>query len=89
MNTKKILVMLCVLSLLFPIQACSDTEEEPVVYKTVPEIQSIKPQKPAKIKLKRNTKGEYSWDISGDDADKVLEANRKLEESLRKSQGSR
>jgi predicted secreted protein len=41
-------------------------------------------QKPAKIKLKRNTKGEYSWDISGDDADKVLEANRKLKESLEK-----
>lgn len=82
MNTKKILVLLCVLSLLFPIQACSDGEEESVVYKKVPEIQSIKPQKPAKIKLKRNTKGEYSWDISGDDADKVLDANRKLKESL-------
>ncbi|UCF86973.1 MAG: hypothetical protein JSV71_05705 [Nitrospiraceae bacterium] len=70
--------------LILPVQACSDTEEEHVVYKTVPEIQSIKPQKPVKIKLKRNTKGEYSWDISGDDADKVLEANRKLEESLEK-----
>jgi hypothetical protein len=68
--------------LILPVQACSDAEEEPVVFKTVPEIQAIKPQKPAKIKLKRNTKGEYSWDISGDDADKVLEANRKLKKSL-------
>ncbi|TNF53613.1 hypothetical protein EP227_05675 [bacterium] len=81
---KRFLLLSIMILLILPVQACSDTEEEPVVYKTVPEIQSIKPQKPAKIKLKRNTKGEYSWDISGDDADKVLEANRKLEESLEK-----
>jgi hypothetical protein len=59
-------------------------KEEPVVFKQVPEIKEIKPHKPVKIKLKRNTKGEYAWDISGDNTDEIIETDRKLRESFEK-----
>ena len=54
------------------------------VFKQQPEITEIRPQRPVKIKMKRNTSGQYSWDISGDDTDKVLEADSKLREGLEK-----
>ncbi len=64
----------------------SEDKEEPVVFKQVPEIKEIKPHKPVKVKLKRNTKGEYAWDISGDNADEIIETDRKLRESFEKSE---
>ena len=48
-----------------------------------PGIMEIKPQRPVKIKLKRSVTGKYSWDLSGDDAEKVLEADRMLREGLK------
>jgi hypothetical protein len=60
-------------------------KEESVVFKQVPEIKEIKPHKTVKIKLKRNTKGEYAWDISGDNTDDIIETDRKLREGLGKS----
>jgi predicted secreted protein len=76
--------MAIIIFLMLPVQACtgSDDEKQPVVFKTIPEIQKVKPQKSAKIKLKRNAKGEYSWDINGENSDNVLEINRKLEKEL-------
>ena len=66
--------------------ACSVQEDnkQPQVFKQLPEIKEIKPQKPARIKLKRDTKGEYSWEISGDNADEVIKTDKKLKESLGK-----
>jgi len=49
----------------------------------ITELQEIKPHKPVKIKLKRNAKGEYAWDLSGNDAEKIIEADKKLRESLK------
>lgn len=46
------------------------------------EIQQIKPKKPVKIKLHRNAKGEYVWDITGDNADDVVKADKRLRKLL-------
>ncbi|MCI0469445.1 MAG: hypothetical protein L0Y62_05195 [Nitrospirae bacterium] len=47
------------------------------------QIQQIKPKKPVKIKLHRNAKGDYSWDITGDDLDEVIKADRKLRKQIK------
>jgi hypothetical protein len=80
----RILIAIMLIFILLPVQSCtgSDDEEKPAAFKSIPEIQSIKPRKPVKIKLKRNASGKYSWEISGDNADKVLEANKQLEKDL-------
>jgi hypothetical protein len=48
-----------------------------------PEIQQVKPQKPVKIKLHRNAKGEYSWDLNGDSVDAIVEADKRLRKLLK------
>ncbi|GBE03647.1 MAG TPA: hypothetical protein ENH45_05245 [Nitrospirae bacterium] len=79
------LFLLVAVFVLIPVYACTETNDgsEKAVFKQQPEITEIRPQKPAKIKLKRGTTGQYSWDLSGDDADKILEADRKLREGLK------
>lgn len=46
------------------------------------EIQQIKPRKPVKVKLHRNAKGEYSWDLTGDNVDEVVRADKRLKKLL-------
>lgn len=89
MSAQRFLLVLLVMFLLISVHACKDTggKEQPAVFKQVPEIQEIKPQKPVKIKLKRNTKGKYSWDISGNNAYDVLKADEKLRKGLEKKGG--
>ncbi len=72
------------LFLLFAVQACANSEsnQEKTVFKKKPEIQFIKPQRPVQIKLKRNGSGSYSWELKGDDPEKVIEVNEKLRGSL-------
>ena len=74
-----------IITILFPLYACTNNglSSEERVFKTVPELQEIKPHKPVKIKLKRNTQGAYSWDLSGNDADKIIDADNKLRKSLK------
>jgi hypothetical protein len=73
------------LILLFLIPGCSKSEstEQASVFQQIPEIADIKPQKPVKIKLKRNYDGNYAWELTGDNADEVLQADKVLKESLR------
>lgn len=75
-----------IILLFFAFSACGVQEgnKQPQVFKQIPEIKEIKPQKPARIKLKRDTKGEYSWEISGDNGDEVIKTDKKLKESLGK-----
>jgi hypothetical protein len=51
-------------------------------FRKQPELQQIKPKKPVKIKLRRTAKGEYSWELSGDDADEIVRTDRKLKKML-------
>ncbi len=57
-------------------------EKADIQFKKQPEIQQVRPQKPVKIKLHRNAKGEYSWDLSGDNVDEIASADRKLRKLL-------
>jgi hypothetical protein len=52
------------------------------VVKKQPEIQQVKPKKPVKIKLKRSTDGKYTWDLTGDDVDEIIRADKRLKKLL-------
>jgi hypothetical protein len=70
--------------LLLLLIACTDNKnsfKEPV-FKKVPELEEIKPLKPVKIKLKRNTEGNYSWDLTGNNTEQIIEADQKLRRAL-------
>lgn len=47
------------------------------------EIKQVKPKKPVRIKLHRNAKGEYSWELTGDNVDEVFQADRRLRKLLK------
>ncbi len=78
------LVFACSIVLLFlPVQACTDNRnDQQTVFTQEPEIRDIRPNKPVKIKLKRNVTGSYSWELRGDDAEKLLETDGKLRRVL-------
>lgn len=57
-------------------------EKEGFQFRKQPELQQIKPKKPVRIKLKRTAKDEYSWELSGDDADEIVKTDRKLRKML-------
>lgn len=63
----------------------SDKKEPPKapVFSKDPQIQQIKPKKPLRIKLHRNTKGEYTWDITGDNPDEIVRADNRLRRLLK------
>ncbi|GAB5045881.1 hypothetical protein [Thermodesulfovibrio sp. TK110] len=46
-------------------------------------LQYAKPKKPVKIKLHRDKKGEYTWDITGESVDDVIKADRRLRQLLK------
>ncbi|HHW19980.1 MAG TPA: hypothetical protein PKZ17_07090 [Thermodesulfovibrio thiophilus] len=46
-------------------------------------LQYAKPKKPVKIRLHRNNKNEYSWDITGENVDDVIKADRRLRQILK------
>ncbi len=89
MIDRKWMWILLIIILIFPVYACNNSGagDKPAVFKQNPEVKEIKPQKPVKIKLKRNAKGSYSWDISGNNADEVLETDKKLRKGLGKKGG--
>ncbi|MDH3259229.1 MAG: hypothetical protein OEM19_07190 [Deltaproteobacteria bacterium] len=84
MAENKFFASLTFIALMFLLHACHDSEggREKPVFQQIPAIAEIKPQKPVRIKLKRNTDGEYSWEVTGDDADRVTGADKKIRESL-------
>ena len=54
-------------------------------FKKLNELQRIQPKKPVRIKLKRTVKGEYGWELSGDDAEEILKVDRELRKVLKPS----
>lgn len=71
--------------LAFTLSSCSDTadrKQEPI-FKQVPEIREIRPQSTVKIKLKRTSKDEYSWELNGNSVDEVIKADRALRKDLK------
>lgn len=51
--------------------------------KKQPEIQQVKSKKPVKIKLKRSAEDRYTWELSGDDVDEIVKADRRLRKLLK------
>ena len=85
-NSKSVFTFL--MMFLFLIAACTgnDGADRKPVFQQVPELKEIKPEKPVKIKLKRGVSGKYSWEISGNDAERIIKANKKLKESVEKDE---
>ena len=85
-NSKSVFIFL--MMLLFIIAACTGNDEadRKPVFQQVPELKEIKPERPVKIKLKRGASGKYSWEISGDDAERIIKANNKLKESVERDE---
>ncbi|MCS7203190.1 MAG: hypothetical protein NZ809_01880 [Thermodesulfovibrio sp.] len=46
-------------------------------------LQYAKPKKPVKIKLHRDKKGEYSWDITGENVDEIIKTDKRLRQLLK------
>ena len=57
-------------------------DNKPLQIKKQPEIQQIRPKKPVKIKLKRTGEGKYTWDLTGDDLDEIVKADKRLRKLL-------
>lgn len=57
-------------------------DNKPLQIKKQPEIQQIRPKKPVKIKLKRTGEGKYTWDLTGDNLDEIVKADKKLRKLL-------
>lgn len=57
-------------------------EHKDFQFEKKPELQHIHKGKPVKIKLKRSTAGKYSWDLTGDDLNKIIEIDGKLRKLL-------
>lgn len=75
-----ILIMVMTLCLL-PLAACT-AEKEGFQFKKQPELQQVKPKKPVKIKLRRSAKDEYTWELTGDDADEIIKTDKRLRKML-------
>lgn len=74
------LVIFCVVAFISP--AAAPTENKPLQMKKQPEIQQTKPKKPLKIKVKRSVEGNYTWELSGDDVDEIVKADKRLKKLL-------
>lgn len=64
------------------------SKSEPISVSKVHEqsASQAKQPKPARIKLHRNAKGEYSWDITADSVDEVIKADSKLRRFIKAQQ---
>ena len=60
--------------------------EIPAVPKVIVEKERVEKEEPlppeVKIRLKRDGRDNYSWDLSGSDADEILKVNEKLKKRL-------
>ncbi|HXW69239.1 MAG TPA: hypothetical protein VEJ88_06490 [Dissulfurispiraceae bacterium] len=76
-------VMLVVFCLLSSYIFAAGNEKKPALqFSRNQDISQIKPRKPVRIKLHRSAKGEYQWDITGDNADEIVKADRRLRKLL-------
>ncbi len=79
----RFLLFYTVLILLFPgcIQSSSEPER-PFTKSANPEIIQLTPKKPVRIVLKRTSRGDYTWELRGDDAGNIINADKRLRRYL-------
>ena len=75
-------IIVIVLSLCFTFTAACTAEKEGFQFKKQPDLQQVKPKKPVKIKLRRSAKDEYTWELTGDDADEIIRTDKRLRKML-------
>ncbi|HAK88216.1 MAG: hypothetical protein A2077_07385 [Nitrospirae bacterium GWC2_46_6] len=78
-----ILVLIALFLGLLPYYVLSAEQKQSFQFSQDRQIQQIKSKKPVKIKLHRTQKGEYSWDLTGDNTDDVVQADRRLRKLLK------
>jgi len=81
-----------VVSLAFILIACerqplsterkSEVSSVPKVIVEREKVEETQPPPEVKIKLKRDGKDSYSWELSGSDVDQILKVNEKLRKQL-------
>jgi predicted ATP-binding protein involved in virulence len=76
------IIAFCSAILFFTANFSLSAENKNIQIKKQPEIQQIKPKKPVKIKLKRTAEGKYTWDLTGDDVDEIVKADKRLRKLL-------
>lgn len=72
---------LVIILMAITVTACA-ADKDDLQVKKQPELQQVKPKKPVKIKLRRSPKDEYTWELSGEDADEIVKTDRKLRKML-------
>jgi hypothetical protein len=77
-----VILLISMTFLLVPALAVETKDTKTLQIRKQPEIQQVKPRKPVRIKLKRSTEGKYTWDLSGDDADEIVKADKRLRKLL-------
>ena len=75
-------VFITICAVVFLSSFAFSVENKPIQIKKQPEIQQVKPKKPVKIKLKRSAEGKYTWELSGDDVDEIVKADKRLKKLL-------
>lgn len=81
---REILCISLILIFLSPAFAAEADNKPPLRFGKSLEVQQVRPKKPVRIKLHRSAKGEYQWDITGDNADEVVRADKRLRSLLLK-----
>lgn len=77
------LILLFAFLILKPSYALNAEKGQQLQFSKDSHIQQVKPKKPVRIKLHRNAKGEYSWDLTGDNVDEIVNADRRLRKMLK------
>ncbi|MEW6740234.1 MAG: hypothetical protein ACOYU2_10705 [Nitrospirota bacterium] len=75
--------IVCLLIFTLPYHAGGAEKSQQFQFSKDSQIQQVKPKKPVRIKLHRNAKGEYSWEMTGDNVDEVFQADRRLRKLLK------
>ncbi|MEC4686000.1 MAG: hypothetical protein VST71_09755 [Nitrospirota bacterium] len=79
----KFLLFCIALILFFPGCSRNSSESESPFTKTVnPGIIQLTPKKPVRIVLKRTSRGDYTWELRGDDAGNIISVDKRLRRYL-------
>ena len=60
----------------------SSETESPFTKTANPGIIQLTPKKPVRIVLKRTSRGDYTWELRGDDTENIISADRRLRRYL-------
>ncbi len=79
----RFLLFFIVLILFFPGCSQNSPDSKSPFTKTVnPGIIQLTPKKPVRIVLKRTSRGDYTWELRGDDSEDIINADKRLRKYL-------